>query len=147
MARYGNSIGKLDVVTEETTYYPIPAPRSDARRIAADAQGNLWVGVLGANRLMKLDARTGEFTQYELPTPNSGPHSPAVDLARNMIWVGESLGDKLARLNPADGTFQEFPLPTAGSDVRRLQVDPSNPNRVWWSGLRSNRIGYVELLD
>jgi hypothetical protein len=35
----------------------------------------------------------------------------------------------------------------AETDVRRNDLDPTNPNRVWYSGVLSSRIGYVELLQ
>ena len=35
----------------------------------------------------------------------------------------------------------------AETDVRRIEVDPNHPKRVWYSGVLSSRIGYVELLD
>ena len=45
----------------------------------------------------------------------------------------------------APNTFVEFPLPGRASAVKRIAVDPSNPNRVWWCG--SNRAGYVEVIE
>jgi len=41
----------------------------------------------------------------------------------------------------------EFPLPDSESDPRRLEIDPNNPNRVWWSGNLSGRMGFVEVLS
>jgi hypothetical protein len=38
-------------------------------------------------------------------------------------------------------------LATAEEDHRRIEIDPSNPNRIWWSGNVSGRMGYIELLD
>jgi len=35
----------------------------------------------------------------------------------------------------------------AQTDVRRIDLDPSNPNRVFYSGVLSSRISYVELLQ
>jgi hypothetical protein len=40
----------------------------------------------------------------------------------------------------------EFSVPNAESDERRIELDPSNPNRVWWGGDTSNHIGYIEVL-
>jgi streptogramin lyase len=42
----------------------------------------------------------------------------------------------------------EFPLPQAETDVRRIEFDPNNTNRVWWSSVANfARIGFIELLD
>jgi hypothetical protein len=38
-------------------------------------------------------------------------------------------------------------LPFIESDARRIELDPSNPNRIWWSGDTSSHLGYIELLD
>jgi hypothetical protein len=31
-------------------------------------------------------------------------------------------------------------------DHRRIEIDPTNSSRIWWTGNTSGRIGYVELL-
>jgi hypothetical protein len=38
-------------------------------------------------------------------------------------------------------------LPIIESDARRIEIDPSNPNRIWWSGDTSSHLGYIEVLD
>ena len=53
--------------------------------------------------------------------------------------------DELACFDPRSGTFVEFPLPSADLDVRRIEVDRSNPDWVWWSGGRADKIGYIEV--
>jgi hypothetical protein len=35
----------------------------------------------------------------------------------------------------------------AETDVRRIDLDPTNPKRVWYSGVLSSRMGYIELLQ
>jgi len=63
-----------------------------------------------------------------------------------MIWFSEQASDKTARFDPETRVFTEYPVPTAESDMRRVDTDPSNPNRIWWAGDTSDRIGYVEVL-
>ena len=55
--------------------------------------------------------------------------------------------DKLGRLDPATGAWTEFPLMSAETDVRRIEVDPNNPKRIWYSGVLSSRMGYIEMLQ
>ena len=43
--------------------------------------------------------------------------------------------------------WAEYPLMFAETDVRRIDLDPTNPKRIWYSGVLSSRIGYVELLQ
>jgi len=58
--------------------------------------------------------------------------------------------DKIARYNPKTKEWVEFPLPQAETDVRRVEIDQNNPNRLWWSTVGNfggvARMGYVELL-
>jgi hypothetical protein len=30
---------------------------------------------------------------------------------------------------------------------RPKEIDPSNPNRIWWSGDTSSHLGYIEVFD
>ena len=53
----------------------------------------------------------------------------------------------LGRLDPATGVWSEYPLMLAETDVRRIDLDPTNPKRVWYSGVLSSRMGYIELLQ
>jgi len=39
------------------------------------------------------------------------------------------------------------PLPIIESDARRIDVDPTNPNRIWWSGDTSSHLGFIEVID
>jgi len=61
--------------------------------------------------------------------------------------IVEAKSTTCGRLDPATGVWTEFPLMYAESDVRRIEVDPNNPKRVWYSGVLSSRIGYVELMQ
>ena len=42
--------------------------------------------------------------------------------------------------------WAEFPLPEAESDTRRIEIDPTNPNRIYWAGNIPGRMGFVEVL-
>jgi len=37
-------------------------------------------------------------------------------------------------------------LANAEEDHRRIEIDPTNSSRIWWTGNVSGRIGYIELL-
>jgi len=51
------------------------------------------------------------------------------------------------RLQEMAETWTEFSLPIVESDARRIELDPTNPNRIWWSGDTSSHLGYIEVLD
>ena len=49
-------------------------------------------------------------------------------------------------LRSEDGGMGRVPLPEAESDPRRLDIDPTNPNRIFFSGNTPGRMGFVEVL-
>lgn len=146
-AEVGNLVGRLDPATGRITYYNVPTAKSEVRGMAADAEGNLWVAATESGKLLKVDFRNGIFTEFNPPSQDSGPYSVDVDTKRNLIWFSEIYADKIARFDPQTNTFIEFPLPSSDLDVRRIEIDRSNPNRVWWSGGQADKIGYIEVIE
>jgi len=144
---YSDELVKLDPDTGKLSRYKVPSLKSDLRRMAADAEGNLWAGAHEAGSVVKVDYRTGKMTEYRTPTENSGPYSVDVDTNRNLVWTGEHYGDQLGRFDPSKNTWAEFPLPSADTDMRRIELDRSRPDRVWWSGSGADKIGYVEVME
>ncbi|HEY3302353.1 MAG TPA: carboxypeptidase regulatory-like domain-containing protein [Candidatus Binatia bacterium] len=141
-----NKMGRIDPVTGKIDEFDIPVGDSVPRKMGADAEGNLWVGLHGAGKLMKIDYKTAKMTVYTPPSDDAGLYLADVDLKHNLIWVSLQHVDKIARFDPKTETWAEFPLASAESDARRIEVDQNNPNRIWWSGNLSNRMGYVELV-
>ncbi len=144
-AEVGNLVGRLDPINGRLTEYNLKIQNSDVRGMAADAEGNLWVAAAESGKLLKVDYHNGIFTEFTPPNQDSGPYSIDVDTKQNFVWFNESFSDRMTRFDPRNGTFVEFSLPSADLDVRRIEVDPHNPNRVWWSGYRSDKIGFIEV--
>ena len=142
-----NQIVKVDPKDGKMTPYKLPTPRGDLREMAADAEGNLWVAAPAAGKLTKVDYRTGTATEYSPPTEGYSPVSVVVDPTRNLIWFSGSRVGKIGRFDPRTNSFVEYWLPRADSSVRRPQVDPTSPNRVWWNSSRTGRIGYIEVIE
>jgi len=143
----GNVVAKLDAQTGELVPHDVPTERSDLHGMGMDAKGNLWVAATEAGKLVKIEAQTGKATEFTPPSADAGPYSVDVDTKRNLIWVNEIFSDRIARFDPSNNTFVEFPLPSADLDVRRIEVDRSHPNRVWWSGAHAAKIGYIEVMQ
>jgi virginiamycin B lyase len=138
---------RVDPVSGEVEEFKIPFDGvAYPRRMSHDARGDVWVGLWNAGLLMKVDYETKQMTFFAPPTETSGTYSVSVDRKNNLVWVSEQQADKIARFNPKTGEWVEFPLPDSESDPRRIEVDPNNPNRVWWSGNLSARMGFVEVL-
>ncbi|MBI4524177.1 MAG: carboxypeptidase regulatory-like domain-containing protein [Deltaproteobacteria bacterium] len=142
-----NMMGRIDPVTGKIDEFEIPVKDAVPRKMGTDAEGNIWVGLHGAGKLMKIDYKTAKMTLYTPPSEDSGLYLADVDLKHNLIWVSLQHVDKIARFDPKSETWVEFPLASAESDARRIEVDQNNPNRVWWSGNLSNRMGYIELVN
>jgi len=139
---------RVDPATGKSEEFKIPFDGfAYPRRMSHDARGDVWVGLWNAGRLMKVDYETKQMTLYAPPTETPGTYSVSVDRKNNLIWVSEQQADKIARFNPKTGEWVEFPLPDSESDPRRIEVDPNNPNRVWWSGNLAARMGFVEVLS
>jgi virginiamycin B lyase len=143
--RGANKMARLDPVTGKVDEFPTPGT-DIPRRMGADWEGNLWVGFHRTSRLVKVDQKTGKMTAYEPPTKNSGTYHVVADPRTKVIWVTEQTADKIARFNPATETWTEFSLPIIESDARRIELDPTNPNRIWWAGDTSTHLGYIEVL-
>ena len=145
MARVDPKTGVVDEfeIPVEGIVYP--------RRMDTDSEGNVWVALWRAGKLMKIDQHTAEMTIFDPPTPSyNGAYSVSVDRTNGFVWVTLHRVDKIARFNPKTNQWVEFPLPQAETDVRRIEVDQNNPNRVWWSssdGAGVARIGFIELLE
>ena len=144
--REANRIARLDPATGKIDEFPTPG-KDVPRRMGADWDGNLWVGFHETGKLVKIDQKTGKMTFYQPPTPNNGAYIPVPDARRKVIWLTEQTADKIARFDPKTETWTEFSLPIAESDARRIELDPSNPNRIWWSGDTSSHLGYIELTE
>jgi virginiamycin B lyase len=146
-ARIANVVVKLEPDTGKQTRHDSPTLRSGLQGLAADGEGNLWAAATESGKLVKVDYRTGAVTEYAPPTDDSGPYAIDVDKNRNLIWFSEIYADKIGRFDPAHNAFVEFPHPIADSDVRRIEVDRSHPNRIWWVSARADKVGYIEVLE
>jgi virginiamycin B lyase len=141
-------MGRIDPVTGKVEEYKIPYEGGHAfpRRMNSDANGDLWVALWQAGKLMKIDHKTKEMKIFSPPTPNAGAYSVVVDKKNDLVWVSEHKVDKIARFNPKTEEWVEFPLPESQSDPRRVDIDPTNPNRIYFSGNTAGRLGFVEVL-
>jgi streptogramin lyase len=143
-----DKMARIDPATGKVDEYAIPYSEGHAfpRRMNSDAHGDLWVALWQAGKLMKIDYKTREMKIFSPPTANAGAYSVVVDKKNDLVWVSEHKVDKIARFNPKTEEWAEFPLPEAQSDPRRIDIDPNNPNRIFFSGNTAGRVGFVEVL-
>jgi len=144
--REANRVGRLDPATGKIDEFPTPG-NDIPRRMGADWNGDIWVAYHRTGKLVKIDHKTSKMTYYQPPTENPGAYHIVADPKHKVIWMVEQAADKIARFDPKTETWTEFSLPIIESDARRIEIDPSNPNRIWWSGDTSSHLGYIEVLD
>ena len=144
--REANRVGRLDPVTGKIDEFPTPG-NDIPRRMGADWNGDIWVAYHRTGKLVKIDHKTAEMTYYQPPTENPGAYHVVADPKHKVIWMVEQGADKIARFDPKTETWTEYSLPIIESDARRIEIDPSNPNRIWWAGDTSSHLGYIEVLD
>jgi streptogramin lyase len=143
-----DKMARVDPATGVVEEFTIPYKDGHAfpRRMNTDANGDLWVALWNAGKLMKVDHKTKQMTIYSPPSQTGGNYSVVVDKKNNFVWVSEHQVDKIARFDPKTEEWVEFPLPDAESDPRRLDIDPTNPNRIFFAGNTPGRVGFVEVL-
>ena len=141
-----NQLGRVDPATGKIDEFPIPVKGAVTRKMGSDSEGNIWVGLHVPGKLMKVDYKTTQMTLFDPPTEDSGVYSVQGDPKSKLIWFSQQHADQIARFDPATRAFTEFALANAEEDHRRIEIDPTNSNRIWWTGNTSGRIGYVELI-
>jgi virginiamycin B lyase len=142
-----DKMARVDPKTGDVEEFKIPYDGyAFPRRMNTDANGDLWVALWNAGKLMKVDYKTKQMTIYTPPSKTGGNYSVVVDKKNNYIWVSEHQVDKIARFDPKTEEWVEFPLPEAESDPRRIDIDPTDANRIFFSGNTPGRVGFVELL-
>jgi streptogramin lyase len=141
-------MARADPKTGKVEEFKLPPMGGHAlpRRMNSDWEGNLWVGIWEQGKLMKVDYKTKQMTLYTPTTPSLGMYSVVADKKNHVIWVSAQQVDKIFRFDPATSKFTEVPLSYAQQDPRRIDIDPTNPNRIFFSGNTADRIGFIELL-
>ena len=143
-----DQMARVDPATGKVDEFKIPYNDGHAypRRMNSDANGDLWVALWKAGKLMKVDHKSNAMSIFSPPTPNGGSYSVVVDKKNNYIWVSQHQVDMIARFDPKTSEWIEFALPEAESDPRRIDIDPTNPNRIFFSGNIPGRVGFIEVL-
>lgn len=122
---------------------PMPNPTAGLMQPAVDAQGNIWVGEMTANKLARIDPRTGQVTEW---TPPNGQHNimeTAID-RYGMIWFTEQLANYIGRFDPTTQTFKVYSLDVAiGPRMAPQDLAFDTSGRLWFT-LLGGRIGRLD---
>lgn len=122
---------------------PMPNPTAGLMQPAVDAQGNIWVGEMTANKLARIDPKTGQVTEW---TPPNGQHNimkTAID-RHGMIWFTEQLANYIGRFDPTTQTFKVYSLDVAiGPRMAPQDLAFDASGRLWFT-LLGGRIGRLD---
>jgi streptogramin lyase/mono/diheme cytochrome c family protein len=143
-----NKMARFDGETGEVVEYDIPIPEAFPRRMDTDPNGDVWVGLWAAGKFLKINHITGEMEVIEPPIEHGGTYALDFDDTNGYMWTTFHTADRIGRYNPETKEWLLLPLMQSETDVRRVEVDQHNPNRIWWSGVAYNaRMGFVELTN
>lgn len=132
------------VQTVQARLYPFPSTQVGLMQPAVDAQGNVWVGEMGANRLVRLDGRTGAITTWEPPDAKFGIMTTRID-ARGNVWFVEQNANYLGRFDPTTATFRTYPLGLAHGKrlgPQDLQFDATG--KLWFTAFMGSELGRLD---
>lgn len=143
----GGGISRIDGKSGKTTFYPTPTPNSGPRRMHMDAEDRLWIGEYYVNKIARFDTRSGRFQEWAHPIPWFDPYDAATDKNGN-VWTGGMNSDLITRMNLKTGEFRNYLMPRVDTNVRRVDVDNSGAQPVFWVGENhQGKIAKVEPLD
>ena len=69
---WGASLARIDTLTRETTYVPLPN-RMQPYHVHVDSEHRAWTNLWGADRVMRYDPKSAQWTAFDLPTRGSEP--------------------------------------------------------------------------
>src|SRR5215203_2728307 len=122
----GNSIVKLDSMTNTFTTYDIPTENSRPLGIIFDKNNNYIWFAEALGKLGKLDINTGKITEYPNNNTNSSvsladfslsePTALLLDPKTSNIYISEHEGNTIVRFNPIIESFKRYSLPSNNND-------------------------------
>jgi virginiamycin B lyase len=111
---------------------------------SVDAQGNVWVGEMNANRLGRLNSQTGVVTNWTPPGAQYGIMTTTVD-AQGDAWFTEQNANYIGRFDPRQQTFRIFPLGTwKGSPLGPQDLHFDGKGLLWFTAEAAGVIGQLD---
>ena len=111
---------------------------------AVDAQGNVWVGEMNANRFGRLNSQTGVVTSWEPPGAQYGIMATAVD-AQGNAWFAEQNANYIGRFEKRQQTFHIFPLGTwKGSPLGPQDLHFDSKGFPWFTAEAAGAIARLD---
>jgi virginiamycin B lyase len=139
-----NKVASIDPATMVIREWTLPNAASRPRRLAIDAQDNVWYSDYSRGVLGKLNPSTSDVQEWPSPGgPASQPYGIAV--IGSQVWYSESgvQPNTIVMFDPATEKFQTWPIPSGGGVVRNVSVTKEGNLALALSGV--NKVGLVEI--
>jgi virginiamycin B lyase len=114
-----------------------------ARRIAVDSAGGVWLTDFGRSRVVRYDPATGDEDVFSTLAARTEPYAITVSRA-GLIWYSEKARNAVVALDPSTGERVSYPLPSPNATVRQILLDESR-RRVWLPMSDAGKLGLIEL--
>ncbi len=133
-----------DVRTAQRHLYPFSQSNVGLMQPAVDAQGNVCVGEMHANRLGCLNSRTGVVTSWLPPDAQYGIMTTTID-AQGNAWFAEQNANYIGRFDTRQQTFRIFPLGTwKGSPLGPQDLHFDGRSFLWFTAAEGGAIGRLD---
>jgi virginiamycin B lyase len=124
--------------------YPFSTSNVGLMQPAVDAQGNVWVGEMNANRLGRLNSRTGVVISWTPPGAQYGIMTTTVD-AQGDVWFAEQNANYIGRFDPRQQMFRLFPLGAwKGSPLGPQDLHFDGRGLLWFTAAEGGAIGRLD---
>jgi virginiamycin B lyase len=111
---------------------------------AVDAQGNVWIGEMNANRLGCLNSQTGVVTSWTPPDAHDGIMTTTID-AQGNVWFAEQNANYIGRFEKGQQTFHIFSLGTwKGSPLGPQDLHFDSRGLLWFTAEAAGAIGQLD---
>jgi len=112
----------------QLTLFPVPAYATVSGGITGGPDGNLWIAVEAANKIVRLTLK-GQATEFPLPKAGSKPRAIQRGTGGD-LWFTEFAGNRIGRIT-TKGVITEYDLPHPGSQPESIVQAPDG--NMWFT--------------
>ncbi len=133
-----------DVRVAQKHLYTVSASNVGLMQPAVDAQGNVWVGEMNANRLDCLNSQKGVVTRWTPPGGQYGIMNTTLD-TQGDAWFAEQNANYIGQFDPRQQTFRIFPLGSwKGSPLGPQDLHFDGKGLLWFAAASGGAIGQLD---
>lgn len=114
----GSYLAHIDTASGAATVIEPPTAQQGARRVAADAQGHIWVSCWNSGQVARYDPAARAWREWKLPG-QARAYAIWVD-ERGIVWLSDWGANALVRFDPSSERFDSFVSDRSGAGVRQL---------------------------